>query len=160
MGRRLRAAIFGAFVLLAACGTGEEPALQATPPADADESPAAGDGEPVVTITEPESDATLEAGGVDIAVEVEGFSVVNKLGEAPVEGEGHIHFYRDVDEIPTEPGKPAVTDDASTYHAAATTSHTWEDVEAGEHTFAVQLVNNDHTPLEPPITAEVTVTVE
>jgi hypothetical protein len=150
--------IFGAFLVLAACGTGEEPALEEPP--QAEESPDAADVEPVVSITEPESDASLEAGGVDIAVEVEGFEIVNKLGQDPVEGEGHIHFYRDVDEIPTEPGKPAVTDDAATYHATATTSHTWDDVEAGEHTFAVQLVNNNHTPLEPPVTAEVTVTVE
>lgn len=159
MGHRWRAAIFGAFLVLAACGTGEEPALEG-PPDQAEESPDAATGEPVVTISEPESDATLEAGAVDIAVEVEGFEIVNKLGQDPVEGEGHIHFYRDVDEIPTEPGKPAVTDDASTYHASATMSHTWDDVDAGEHTFAVQLVNNNHTPLEPPVTAEVTVTVE
>ena len=159
MRRRWLAGIFGTFLLLAACGTGEEPALEG-PPDTAEASPDAPTGDPVVSITEPEADATIEAGSVDITVEVESFNVVNKLGQDPVEGEGHIHFYRDVDEIPTEPGKPAVTDDASTYHAAATTSHTWEDVEAGEHTFAVQLVNNNHTPLEPPITAEVTVTVE
>ncbi len=159
MVHRWRAAIFGAFLVLAACGTGEEPALE-EPPTQSEEATDAAAGEPVVTITEPESDATLAAGDVDIAIEVEGFEVVNKLGQDPVEGEGHVHFYKDVDEIPTEPGKPAVTDDASTYHASATTSHTWKDIERGEHTFAVQLVNNNHTPLEPPVTAEVTVTVE
>jgi hypothetical protein len=47
-----------------------------------------------------------------------------------------------------------------TYHADATTEHTWEDVAPGTHTFAVQLVNNDHTPLVPPVVEEITVTVE
>jgi hypothetical protein len=159
MKRRLQAGLVCVFLTLAACGTGEEPALE--PPQGAEDSPAVTEGgEAAVTITAPESDATLEAGGVEVTVEPENFNIVNKLGQDPVAGEGHIHFYFDVDEIPTEPGKPAVTDDAATYHAAATTSHTWSDVDAGEHTFGVQLVNNNHTPLEPPVTAEVTVTVE
>jgi len=159
MTSRLRAGFLCVFLALAACGTGEEPALE--PPPGAEESPAATEaGEAAVTITAPESDATLEAGSVEVTVEPENFDIVNKLGQDPVAGEGHIHFYFDVDEIPTEPGKPAVTDDAATYHAAATTSHSWPDVEAGEHTFGVQLVNNNHTPLSPPVTAEVTVTVE
>jgi hypothetical protein len=46
------------------------------------------------------------------------------------------------------------------YHAEAVTSYTWQGVRPGTHTFAVQLVNNDHTPLEPPVTDQVTVTVE
>src|SRR5207247_3086523 len=47
-----------------------------------------------------------------------------------------------------------------TYHAQATKEYTWPNVSAGEHTFAVQLVNNDHTPLRPPVIAQVTVTVK
>ena len=88
------------------------------------------------------------------------FEIVDKLGQAPVDGEGHVHYYINVDEIPTTPGEPAITDDETTYHAEATTAFTWQGVRPGEHTFGVQLVNNDHTPLEPPITDEITVTVE
>ncbi len=36
----------------------------------------------------------------------------------------------------------------------------WENMAPGEHTFGVQLVNNNHTPLDPPVTAAVMVTVE
>ena len=61
--------------------------------------------------------------------------------------------------MPTTAGQPAVSPEG-TYHAEATTSYTWPDVAPGEHTFGVQLVNNDHTPLEPPVVAAVTVTVE
>lgn len=86
------------------------------------------------------------------------FQVVNKLGQPPASGEGHVHFYMDVAKVPTEPGKPAVTAQG-TYHATAGTSHTWEDVPAGSHTFSAQLVNNDHTPLSPPVSETVTVTV-
>lgn len=156
MRHRLWAVAACALLATAACGTNETPTLEGTP--GADESPAAT--EAAVSITEPAEGSTVEAGGVNVTAEPEGFEVVNKLGQAPVDGEGHIHYYIDVEEIPTTPGQPAVTTDASSYHAAATTTHTWPNVEAGEHTLAVQLVNNDHTPLEPPVTAEVTVTVE
>ena len=88
------------------------------------------------------------------------FRLVDKLGEAPKDGEGHVHFYLDVDEIPTTPGKPAVTADESTYHATAMAIYVWKDVPSGKHTFGVQLVNNDHTPLEPAVTSEQEVTVE
>lgn len=88
------------------------------------------------------------------------FRIVDKLGQAARDGEGHVHFYLDVDEIPTAAGKPAVTRDESTYHATADTTYVWKDVPSGKHTFGVQLVNNDHTPLEPPVTSEQEVPVE
>jgi len=130
---------------------------------DGDDTPEAGGGEgddgPSVTITSPDDADSLAAGDVTIEVDVDDFDVVDKLGEPAVNGEGHVHFYMDVDEVPATAGQPAVTDEG-TYHATATTSHTWEDVPPGTHTFAVQLVNNDHTPLDPPVVEEITVTVE
>ena len=39
------------------------------------------------------------------------------------------------------------------------TSHTWKDVSAGRHTLGVQLVNNDDSPLDPPATDTVEITV-
>ena len=111
------------------------------------------------SITGPEDGATLEAGDIEVAFDVGNFEVVDKLGEAAVAGEGHVHFYVDVDPLPTAPGQAAVTAPEK-YHAAAATSYTWQGVRPGQHTFGVQLVNNDHTPLEPPVTDEVTVTVE
>jgi hypothetical protein len=127
----------------------------------ADETPGAGGGEgdrPSVEIASPDDGETISGSSVTIEVDPSDFEVVDKLGEPAAEGEGHVHFYRDVDEVPTTPGQPAVSDEG-TYHATATTEHTWENVEPGTHTFAVQLVNNDHTPLEPPVVMEITVEV-
>ena len=59
---------------------------------------------------------------------------------------------------PTEQGKPAVTA-AGTYAPTPATSHTWNNVGIGTHTFSVELVNNDHTPLDPPVVAKVVVVV-
>lgn len=115
---------------------------------------------PAIEINYPaEGGDALPGGEVIVAVTVRSFDVVDKLSKAAKEGEGHVHYYLDVDDLPTKPGKPAVTADERTYHAAGTTSHRWKDVEPGMHTFAVQLVNNDHTPLEPPVTDEVRVRV-
>lgn len=159
MTRRLAVATVLVALVTAACGTNETPVIEPTPtPAEDSPTPSPAP-EPEVTISEPADGATVAAGEVRVSVDVDDFDVVDKLGEAAVEGEGHVHFYLDADEIPTTPGKPAVTEEG-TYHASPTTSYTWSDVEEGEHTFGVQLVNNDHTPLDPPVTAEVTVTVE
>jgi hypothetical protein len=141
--------------LLFAVACAADPASRPTPTVDAQGAP----GRPNVAITKPINGASIDAGDVKVKASVTSFDVVDRLGEAPADGEGHIHYYLDAEQIPTAPGEPAVTDDGSTYHATAKTSHTWKDVEPGPHTFAVQLVNNDHTPLEPPITAATTVTV-
>lgn len=97
---------------------------------------------------------------VEVEAYPRSFEVIDKLGQPASDGEGHIHFYLDVEEIPTTPNKPAVTADEATYHAAATTIYVWKDVPSGKHTFGVQLVNNDHTPLEPPVITQQDVTVE
>jgi len=113
---------------------------------------------PDVSITSPSEGSTLGGGDVTVAIRVEDFDLVDKLGEEAVPGEGHVHFYKDV-APPTSPGQPAVTEEG-TYAVTTRTSHTWTDIEPGTHTFAVQLVNNDHTPLSPPVTDQVTVAVE
>jgi len=112
-----------------------------------------------VKIVEPAEGATLNAGDIKVAVEVKKFDVVDKIDQPAKEGEGHVHYYLDVGEIPTKDGEPAVTRQG-TYHAQATKEYVWPNVSAGEHTFAVQLANNDHTPLRPPVIAQVTVTVK
>lgn len=149
--------IFVVFLTLTGCAQ-DEPALEGTAPPDT----TAGAEGPSVSITEPTAALATEAGNVEVSVEVKDFEVVDKLNEPAVKGEGHVHFYIDIDEddLPTEAGKAAITADKNSYHAEAATTHTWEDVEAGKHTFCAQLANNDHTPLEPPVTDCVTVTVE
>lgn len=108
-----------------------------------------------IQIAYPDKDgAEVEGSDVLVAVTVRGdFRIVDKRGKAAREGEGHIHFYLDVDEIPTDPNEVD-------YHDTHETRHMWLDVEPGEHTLAVQLVNNDHTALVPPVTDEIDVLVE
>jgi len=61
-------------------------------------------------------------------------------------------------EPPTTPGQPAVTG-PGTYAAVMDTTYTWSNVAPGNHTFSVQLVNNDHTPLATPVVATIAVSV-
>ncbi len=110
-----------------------------------------------VLILDPSASATLPAGDITIKTFVEYFNLVDKLSQTNVPGEGHIHYFVDVDAL-TTPGQPAVTA-AGTYAARAATSYTWHNVGGGPHKFSVELVNNDHTPLTPPVVASVSVTI-
>jgi hypothetical protein len=111
---------------------------------------------PTITITSPPEGATIPAGNVTVMVNVTGFNLVNMLGAANVAGEGHIHYYMDVP-VPETPTKPAITS-PGTYAPTANTSFTWMNVKPGMHSFSVQLVNNDHTPLIPLVYNTVNVT--
>jgi plastocyanin len=114
-------------------------------------------GSPIINIMQPSAGASLPAGKITISVDVSNFNLVDKLGQANVAGEGHIHYFIDVTP-PTTPGEPAITA-SGTYVPTIETSYTWKNVTTGQHTFSVELVNNDHTPLVPPVTKTVMVTV-
>ncbi|HXG42519.1 MAG TPA: DUF4399 domain-containing protein [Dehalococcoidia bacterium] len=126
-----------------------------TPAAGAATTPAG----PTVEIVSPSAGATLPAGDIRVEVRVSGLQVVEPT-LTPVPGQGHVHFYilRPDQQVPTTPGQPAVTAQG-TYHATATTTHTWTNVQPGTYKLAVQLVQNNHTPLQPPVVREITVTV-
>ncbi|MDD1678430.1 MAG: PQQ-dependent sugar dehydrogenase [Methanomicrobiales archaeon] len=49
--------------------------------------------------------------------------------------------------------------ESGTYVPTTATSYTWSNVSVGRHNFSVELVNNDHTPLSPPVQDTVNVTV-
>ncbi len=112
---------------------------------------------PKVSILLPQNRSTVPPGNVTVTVQVSNFNIVSKLGQANASGEGHIHYFMDVIP-PTTPGKPAVTA-AGTYAAVTDLSYTWQNVKAGTHTFSVELVNNDHTPLATPVWVTVVVVV-
>ncbi|HEX7475422.1 MAG TPA: PQQ-binding-like beta-propeller repeat protein [Dehalococcoidales bacterium] len=112
---------------------------------------------PAISITIPANNSIVPAGDVTIAVQVSNFKIVDALGQAAVAGQGHIHYFMDVD-APTTQGQPAVTAQG-TYAATIATNYTWHNVAPGKHTFSVELANNDHTPLNPPVVAKITVTV-
>lgn len=154
-------------IALSGCGGGEDRTAgsRSTDAARLSAPTAAMDESPAIDILEPNDGSTVAAGDVGVVVSVRNFRVVNKLalGEGPVDGEGHIHYYLDVDEIPTAAGEDAGGRrrfDRGTYRAVGTTRYTWPDVQPGTHTLAVQLFQNGHTPLAPPVTDEVTVTIE
>jgi outer membrane protein assembly factor BamB/plastocyanin len=112
---------------------------------------------PMIKIVSPTNGSSVPEGDVTVSVQVLNFNLVDKLSQANIPGEGHIHYFIDADP-PTTPGKPAVTN-AGTYAATAATSYTWHNVAAGSRKFSVELVNNDHTPLVPPVVDSITITV-
>jgi len=96
---------------------------------------------PSIRITSPKD--VVKEGSVTVIVEVANFVIP---------AQGHIHYYLDV-YPPTTPGQPSVTA-PGTYYATTALFYTWNNVAAGNHTFYVQLVNSDHTPLNPPVVAQ------
>ena len=110
-----------------------------------------------VLIIDPAAESTLTTNAVTIKTFVERFSLVNRTGEQNVAGEGHIVYCMD-STPPLEQGKSAISENV-TYAISSETSYTWNNVQPGVHTFWVQLVNNDNTPLEPPAAVRVYVTV-
>jgi hypothetical protein len=114
-------------------------------------------GDPTSVIISPRDSVTVSPGDVPISAEVNNLILVANTGQAPAPGEGHIIYFMDV-EVPTNPGEAATTD-AGTYSATADTSYTWHNVPAGVHTFSIELVNDDDTPLSPAVVAAVTINV-
>lgn len=115
---------------------------------------------PTIRITAPANGATVLAGDVRVDVDVENFNIVDKAGQAPVLGEGHVHFYMDLTTLPSTAGQPATPPDPGILWAHVTDdTYTFTNVSPGVHTFAAQLVNNDHTPVVPVVSDTVTITV-
>jgi hypothetical protein len=105
--------------------------------------------DPRIYIIDPATESSLEAGAVTIKTFVERFELAEETG--------HIVYYMDV-------APPMVQDESAlpaegAYAESIDTSHTWTNVPPGEHTFWVQLVNSDGTPLQPPQAVRVYVTV-
>ena len=93
-----------------------------------------------------------------VIVRVEDFTLESALGSPNVPGHGHLHYYIG-SAVPSTPGQPAITD-PGTYAPTAAENYTWTNVSPGIHTFSVQLVNNDQTPVIPLVSDEVRVEVE
>jgi hypothetical protein len=120
-------------------------------------APAAPAAAPTISITSPANGAALPQGNITVNAAVTNFNVVDKQGQANVPGEGHLHFYLDV-AAPTTPNQAAVPASGVWAHVSGT-SYTFPNVGPGSHTIAVQLVNNDHTPVIPPVVSTITVNV-
>ena len=115
-----------------------------------------GRGSPSVFIIFPPFDGGILAGNVTILVEVANFTLAPPDGKN-MPGTGHLIYYRDV-VPPAMKGIPAFTR-PGTYGVSSETTFEWDGVPPGTHTFAVQLVNNDNTPLDPTRVDAIDVTV-
>lgn len=110
---------------------------------------------PSVLILDPVFDGGVSAGDVTVTCTVTGFALATP-GEPNRPGEGHLVYYRDVTPR-TVPGETALTA-PGTCVVSSDTAHTWNGIPPGTHTFTVQLVNGDDTPLDPPAIDAVDVT--
>lgn len=110
---------------------------------------------PTVTIVAMPSG--ISAGDISISVQVSNFEVLNGPEESNVSGKGHLIYYMDVP-VPTYYYHSAISK-ANSFAVAYDTTYTWRGVTPGEHTFAVQLVNNDDTPLAAPAVDTITLSV-
>jgi hypothetical protein len=81
-------------------------------------------------------------GDCPVAVEVANFKLADKPGEANIPGEGHLHYFLDTEH-----------QEIGAFIDSIDTIHFWQQVGDGRHVFRVELVNNDHSPLNPPVTA-------
>lgn len=112
---------------------------------------------PSLSILAPTAGSVVIDPNVSIQVQVAGFKLADKIGQTNVPGEGHLAYFID-STAPTAPGQPATTA-PGTYAQTAATLYQWPNVPDGVHVFSVELVNNDGTPLSPPVTAQVSASV-
>ncbi|HWQ19665.1 MAG TPA: hypothetical protein VN455_07790 [Methanotrichaceae archaeon] len=112
---------------------------------------------PQIMITEPKEGDVLDTNNVTVSVKVQNLHLTDNTSNANMTGEGHIHYFMDVT-APTARGKPAVTA-PGTWVMASNTSYTWKNVSQGMHNFSAELVNNDRTPLSPPVVDNINVMV-
>ena len=113
---------------------------------------------PQITITQPQNGATISGTDLMVMIQVSNFNIVDKQGQPAVSGEGHVHYYLDYN-APTTQGQPAVPPTGVIWQTIASSTYTFHNVTAGSHFVSVELVNNDHTPLNPAVTAKVGFTV-
>ena len=113
--------------------------------------------EPIIVLISPNDGEVRNSGDVEVRIYLQNFTIVPDTGQTNKAAEGHVIYYLDVS-APLKLGTPATTA-PGTYAISTEKSHTWPGVSPGEHTFTVQLVNNDDTPLNQPVTVRANVTL-
>ena len=100
--------------------------------------------------------ATVKAGDpVTVQMQVDGLPLTPADGDTSGRT-GHLHLF--VDRSPTPPGQPIPKEDGIIH--TADTSVTLPPMAPGEHTVWVVAGNGAHVPLDPPVMAKVTFTVQ
>ncbi len=147
----LLAALCIACLFVAGCMSGS-PGVPASPRAEPGTLPVG----PSVLITSPEFDGGILYGNVTVEFTVRDFALVPPGTGKKTRGTGHAVCFLDV-VPPVSSGQPALTRPGS-FIITAEPRCTWQQVPPGTHTFAVELVNDDNTPLNPPVLDAVDVT--
>jgi len=114
--------------------------------------------EPMVVLLSPNDGEILGSGDVQVRIYVQNFKMVGNSSQPNKPNEGHAIYYLDVN-APLKSSTPATTS-PGTFVTSVETSHIWQNVLSGQHTFTVQLVNNDNTPLNQPVTVRANVTLK
>lgn len=100
---------------------------------------------PTLTVITPQESQIIYGDKTPILISTENFEIVdyqtNQLNQA---GRGHVHLWLD-DPNPTRESAVKLTSDDFTY----------QDVAYGDHELVAELVDNDHTPLTPPVTTTI-----
>jgi hypothetical protein len=103
---------------------------------------------PSARVVSPSGGSTVRGPSVTVQVDVSGISLVRSTVPVELTGnqpsanrpdEGHLHYMLDL--------RPMVM--------TTQRSHTFEDVTPGEHVLRVELTQNDHSPLSPPVVHEI-----
>lgn len=104
---------------------------------------------PQLVVSAPAEGATITGTDVAITVQVSGLQLVpsgvplteaGKRPDANRPGEGHLHFMLDLLPLVVwEHGEP----------------YTFSNITPGDHQLMVELVNNDHSPLSPPVVKQI-----
>lgn len=102
--------------------------------------PGASGGSPTLEILKPKDGAIVKAGSVEVGIAVSNLKLV-PFGGPRRKGQGHVHYRLD--------GVQAVS---------PSSFYVFEGVSRGSHTLEVELVQNDHSPLEPPVRQQVGLT--
>jgi hypothetical protein len=110
-----------------------------------------------IRIISPNEGETLNTGYVEVVVQVANFDLADRIGQTNSPQQGHLNFFLDVD-APNTPFRLAVTEEGS-YGVSVSPSYIWPDVLPGAHTLSVELVNNDGTPVMPPVISKIDIFV-
>jgi hypothetical protein len=115
--------------------------------------------QPVTTLLSPGNGDVLPSGDVRVHIYLQNFDMIPAgSGLANAANQGHAVYYLDATP-PIVPGESALTA-TGTYAESTDIAYIWSGVQPGQHTFSVQLVNNDGTPLFGPMVVRATVTVK
>src|SRR3990170_7287167 len=103
-------------------------------------------GLPTLNVLTPTEGRTIYGDKVPVLLDAQNFEIVDFANNTKaVAGQGHVHLWLDDEQMTPQSAAKAIED-----------TFTFSDVPTGDHKLKVELVNNDHTSLKPPVVVEVT----